>query len=281
LRDREPPLSLLRLACAGRAFALEVGRARRVERDGRLPGLPVHDLGQLLGLPSRGAGSVIVLDGWGLRAEYVAQAHGVPADRLAAFPALVAGACGHRFAAVVDLDEGPALLLAPERLRPAPGPLPPSAWPAPGPLPPPSGSGAGHLLLFRTHEAMPGERPLSFGAGLAQVVELVEVPRLIPVPTAPAWLLGLAPWQGRFVPVLDLARKLGLRPGAPGPRARLLVLRASAEEAVGVLVRPEARVVPLPVAHRPCSRPLPILPGQARGAFDLGGETVVVPALRA
>jgi hypothetical protein len=275
--DREPPLSLLRLACAGRAFALEVGRARRVEREGRLAGLPVHDLGQLLGLPSRGGGCVIVFDSWGLRAEHVAQAHGVPA----AFPALAAGACGHRFEAVVDLEDGPALLLAPERLRPVPGPLPTCAWPAPGPLPPPPGSGAGHLLLFRTHEAAPGERPLSFGAGLAQVVELTEAPRLLAVPTAPAWLLGLAPWQGRFVPVLDLARKLGLRPGAPGPRARLLVLRASAEEAVGVLVRPEARVVALPVAHRPCSRPLPILPGQARGAFEVGGETVVVPALRA
>jgi chemotaxis signal transduction protein len=54
--------------------------------------------------------------------------------------------------------------------------------------------------------------------GLRQVQALRE---LTPVPLAPASLLGLHPWRGRMLPVLDLAALLALPPATP---QRLLVL---------------------------------------------------------
>ena len=60
--------------------------------------------------------------------------------------------------------------------------------------------------------------PLSALAGVA------DCPRLVRVPSAPAWLIGVGGLHGRLLPVVDLAAaETGRRPGStPGPRVLLV-----------------------------------------------------------
>jgi purine-binding chemotaxis protein CheW len=182
---------------------------------------------------------------------------------------------------VVRLAEGPALLLSSQRLRPGEPASPELPESSALELPSVPASAAGQLVLFATTAPTPRARPLSFGLSLAQLLEVVELPTPLPVPGAPAWVLGLTEWRGRALPVLDLALRLGLPPSVIDRRARLLVVRASPKDAVGVVVRPGVRVLSPQVRHRPCTRALTVTAGLCRGAFELAGETVVVPDLAA
>ena len=55
--------------------------------------------------------------------------------------------------------------------------------------------------------------------------EILPLPELFAPPTAGAWLAGFLDLGGTIVPVIDLARLLGLREGAhePGPYAHLVL----------------------------------------------------------
>jgi chemotaxis signal transduction protein len=121
-----------------------------------------------------------------------------------------------------------------------------------------------------------------FGVGLARVLEVLELPRLIPLPGVPPHLLGLATWRNRSIPVIDLAHRLGLPPAAVGPRSRLLVLRTTAgAEPLGTVARPTMRLVRLPLPHRPSDRRLPLEPSLTRAVVELQHETLVIPNLAA
>jgi chemotaxis signal transduction protein len=50
-------------------------------------------------------------------------------------------------------------------------------------------------------------------------VELVEDPRVVPVPGMPNFCLGLMAWQGRQLPLLDLSRLLSGSNSVPGKAA--------------------------------------------------------------
>lgn len=64
---------------------------------------------------------------------------------------------------------------------------------------------------------------------LAWVREVQRLRGLVPVPLAAPHLLGLAPWRGRMLPVLDLAFLLAIPPaGGAGAPQHLLVLGAGA-----------------------------------------------------
>jgi chemotaxis signal transduction protein len=125
---------------------------------------------------------------------------------------------------------------------------------------------------------------------------------MTPVPAAPAFVLGLVNWRDRPVPVIDLANRLGLaglaRSNANG-RTRLMIardkdhvlsVRSSEGNAlkrgsnqgtlVGFLVRPAIRLLRLPIAHQPSSRPLTLDRVLTRGMVELEKETLVIPDLR-
>jgi chemotaxis signal transduction protein len=143
----------------------------------------------------------------------------------------------------------------------------------------------GRIVLFSTADPRPRERPLAFGLNITQVDEVLGLPALTPVPHTAPFLVGLANWRDQPVPVLDLARRLGLPPSAPDARSRLLVVSAGAPAAephdrAGFLVRPSVRVLRLPLAHRPCIRMPPLEPALVRGAVELPQETLVIPHLQ-
>jgi purine-binding chemotaxis protein CheW len=48
---------------------------------------------------------------------------------------------------------------------------------------------------------------------IEQVVEVMGLPRFTPVPRMPPYLLGVCFRRGGLLPLLDLGRRLGLRPG--------------------------------------------------------------------
>lgn len=63
-----------------------------------------------------------------------------------------------------------------------------------------------------------------FAVPVAYVREILDYAAPFAIPEGPAYLLGLTDVRGRGTPTLDLRRKLGLPPQAPGPTTRILVV---------------------------------------------------------
>lgn len=59
---------------------------------------------------------------------------------------------------------------------------------------------------------------------LADVAEVVPLPVVTRIPGSPPWLLGVANWRGRILPVLDLRPLVGSPPAPLATSARVLVL---------------------------------------------------------
>ena len=61
-------------------------------------------------------------------------------------------------------------------------------------------------------------------------LEIVEHPKLVEVPGAPYYALGMMAWQGRWLPVLDLCALLNAyrKPGTPPMRHAVVVAYQSA-----------------------------------------------------
>jgi purine-binding chemotaxis protein CheW len=84
---------------------------------------------------------------------------------------------------------------------------------------------------------------------IEEVLEVMALPRFTPVPRAPAYLLGVCFRRGHLLPILDLGRRLGLRPGfrrgvpplARAERPTVLVARGRLGE-IGLLVDRIVRV---------------------------------------
>jgi purine-binding chemotaxis protein CheW len=83
-------------------------------------------------------------------------------------------------------------------------------------------------LLFR----VAGER---CALALAAVTSAVRLARWAPVPEAPAELLGLLSWRGAILPLVDLARLLGLPGVGQQAPTTALVLRDGPALAVGAV----------------------------------------------
>ncbi|HET7542100.1 MAG TPA: chemotaxis protein CheW [Polyangiaceae bacterium] len=58
----------------------------------------------------------------------------------------------------------------------------------------------------------------------ARVREVLGAEPWLPVPRARAELPGVVVWRGRAVPLVDIARVLGVTNGAPAQRARTLIV---------------------------------------------------------
>jgi chemotaxis signal transduction protein len=262
---------------------------------------------------------------WALLVDRVSQVIQIPADRVVPLPPIVVNPSADYFKGIIKLDEQLILFLSPERLHPdaslsAGGPVRKAASSSPGPFlstrsPTASAEGQrlghGQIVIFSIAELHPGERALSFGLSISQVPEILEPLPMIPVPAAPAFVLGLVNWRDRPVPVIDLASRLGLAPEANRPangRTCLIVARdkghvlpvpspalspvegiargssskgGSNQGAwVGFLARPGIRVLRLPIAHQPCSRTLPLDQTLTRGIVELENETLVIPDIR-
>ncbi|MEW6691224.1 MAG: chemotaxis protein CheW [Pseudomonadota bacterium] len=85
----------------------------------------------------------------------------------------------------------------------------------------PSGRWAGqHKVLAFT---LGGER---FGIEIGAIKEIIEYRALTAVPLTPDTISGVLNLRGDVVPVISLARRLGLEPAAVGKRTCILVIEA-------------------------------------------------------
>jgi purine-binding chemotaxis protein CheW len=313
-RSESPEIILCRLD--QESYALEMSWVRSVARADRLrqrtepEGLvgvlseggrevPVFSLRNQLGRKpacSERMGHVVMLSGepapLALLVDHLSSVVRIDRSHLLNLPAPIVNSSARYFRGAVRLGQELALLLAPDRMFPA-GSLQRNGCgsssgdevPTRSALPllrSPSrtSGGPGQIVIFSTTEPEPRKRPLSFGLSIAEVLEILDPPPLIPVPGAPHWVLGLVLWHDHAVAVIDLPRRMGLPPAAAGDRARLLIARASIQsEPIGLLVRPSVRIRPLPLPHLPCRQPLPDEGALCRGAVELKNETLVIPDL--
>jgi purine-binding chemotaxis protein CheW len=301
-------LRVVRCQVGDKQYALALSQVRGFQRTDRLrrePGadgrvghlpaaagdLPVYALADLLAQPGSAAHAmphIILLRAeqglWGLLVEHVSQVLTLEAEDTKPLPSLVRSWSGVPAERVILRGKELLLLLCPERLHPAAVPTAaafadPDAEPEEDVLLGPSARG--QMMLFATADPTPGERPLVFGLSLAAVGEILDLPPLAPVPRAPAFLLGLAVWRRRAVPVVDLAPPFGLAPSRVDRRSRLLVVRAGTGLGwVGLLVRPGLQLMPWSVPHLPCHRALPLDRSRVWGAAEIPNKTVVLPDLK-
>ncbi len=144
--------------------------------------------------------------------------------------------------------------------------------------------GRSHLMLFSTPGADPREWPVSFGLSVTQVLELVELPEIILIPSAPGFVSGLINWRDHPVPVIDLNARLARDQSAAAlsEDCRILIVRAThQEELAGLLIQPDTRVQPLPITHAPSRRELSLDRTMVSGMFELAEATMIIPDLDA
>lgn len=66
-----------------------------------------------------------------------------------------------------------------------------------------------------------------------RVIEVLPLVPARPVPQAPDYLLGIFTYRGRLVPLIDLARRLGLAPPAAKLSTRVIVVEFTAAAGAG------------------------------------------------
>jgi len=96
------------------------------------------------------------------------------------------------------------------------------------------GAGPGEVLATYGDLATDGGAPVGgvllrlghsrFSVPMADVAEVTGLPRVTRLPGAPPWLLGVANWRGRMLPVLDLRPLLGVAVTPLASSARLVVV---------------------------------------------------------
>lgn len=313
-----PAVRLLRLRYAGWPWAVAGSSVREVVGTERLQRNPRPAAGSpygwLLGEreeipvylpeeagPGTGASVVVVLQPaagppCGLAVEAVDEVRQESISRLRLLPELAAGR-RWAFPRVVLWDDGLALEIAPEAVphlaaaaRPAEAggaqQTAASAAPTAGAGEPrfgtwlPRASSSAGLFVF----TLPGTGALDFALPAAQVVEALSAVMPRPVPGALGPLLGLLAWRGEALPVLDLARAVGLPPPQDPPRgssfAHAVVARAAHRRQL--LVFPVERMAG--VRQGPFPQPATAIapfPGArlVLGAFGDGERMLVVPDL--
>jgi chemotaxis signal transduction protein len=92
-----------------------------------------------------------------------------------------------------------------------------------------------------------------YAVPMADVAEVIPVPRVTRVPGMPIWLAGVVNWRGHVLPLLDLRSLLG-EPSSPLPTSsRVVVLSRDGVEA-GLVVELVTGLLP-PIAAAPLPAP--------------------------
>ena len=74
-----------------------------------------------------------------------------------------------------------------------------------------------------------------FAIDVAQVREVLEVPQITKVPTAPEYMRGVVNVRGQATPVVDLRRRFGLPPGTDSMQSRIIVMELELDGEATVL----------------------------------------------
>jgi len=104
--------------------------------------------------------------------------------------------------------------------------------------------GLWQFVVFRLHAR-------EYALPVGQVVEVLHMVAMTPLPEAPAWLPGVIDLRGQVIPILDLRTRLGLRPQAPDLDTAIVVVDADgrilgliADAVVEILTFPPESIAP-------------------------------------
>ena len=140
----------------------------------------------------------------------------------------------------------------------------------------------GQIVIFQLPEQSDGDS-LSFVLSITQVPEILEPLPLLSVAGTDNYVTGIVNWRNRPVPIVELGQRFGMekrsRRGGNG-RLRLMIVRLPGnEELLGFMVRPNMRVVQLPIAHTSCPRPDTLPAAFVLGSLQSDGDTLIIPNL--
>lgn len=127
---------------------------------------------------------------------------------------------------------------------------------------------------------------LRLAVAMADVAEIVRPPDLVPVPLAPPSLLGLARRRGVALPVIGLARLLGLPGTDDGSAARLVIVRhldqpvaLAVDGLAGMIDASPERMSPVVDGHDAEGGAPAVDPDLLLGLLDPGDGATAVPVL--
>jgi chemotaxis signal transduction protein len=102
-----------------------------------------------------------------------------------------------------------------------------------------------------------------FAVAMADVAEVTSLPSVTRLPGAPGWLVGVANWRGRMLPVLDIRTLVGVPMTPLATSARLVVVMAGLRGELTAGVVAEAVPGVYDVAIDAMSAPPATLPPEA------------------
>lgn len=258
--------------------------------------VPVYDLAGLVGSPPAGEGVILVVGRggatWGVMVQRVSHPFTPALRECQPLPTVGGEPLSPLCSEAVRWRGAWLPLLRPERLlapaeepEPAAGDVPAADLGSPRPATPlapvpATGEGPRKLLLFSLEAPLAKGGRILVGAALPQVAEILAPRPPAPLPAAATGVCGLLDWQGRPVPWIDVAERLGLELGAAAPVRRLVVLRSPrgpAYAAVGAAEEP--RIVRLPLPLEPCEDEGIAEAAGIRAVFRLGRDTLILPDL--
>lgn len=298
-------VGLIRCSIGGRTYCLDVSCVRGLQRseqlmlaagqDGQLGWIdskgerfPPHPMAALLSAPSpleaRPDQLVVLLHAqersFGIAVDQVLPVIWVPRGDLAPLPDIAQDPATLLFQGVAVIEGQMVLRLAVERIRlgsfsspPAPAtPAPDEARPSPH-----ATAAPGKILVFSTPQLDKDGTRFTFALSLRQVAEILLPLAPMPVPAAPAYVLGIIPWRERPVPVLDLEQRLGGALPSAGLQRPILVARASARpQFCGIPIHPDVRIESLPLTYTPDPRKPPFFQRFVKGVFQRGQERLIL-----
>ncbi|MGL6073262.1 MAG: chemotaxis protein CheW [Fimbriiglobus sp.] len=134
---------------------------------------------------------------------------------------------------------------------------------------------AEQIIAFRSQEFTTSERPYTFGIPARNVVEVMTLPPIQKLPTTSSDFLGVVPWRGRVLPVVDLSARMGLAPSSAAATRAVVTLVDGRPFALAAM--PGVHVWNLPLPHAASTKTWPSQ--YLRGAVELKAESLLSPDL--
>lgn len=101
-------------------------------------------------------------------------------------------------------------------------------------------SGELQLVIFRLKDQ-------TYGVDIGHVLEIIRAVDITFIPGAPAFVEGVINLRGRVIPIIDLARRLGLDPIETNESTRIIIVDVRGATA-GMMVDGVSEVLRLPVS---------------------------------
>lgn len=100
------------------------------------------------------------------------------------------------------------------------------------------GSGSTQVVVFQLGREF-------YAVSISDVREIVRMQSITPVPSAPDYVQGVVNLRGQVIPVINLAKRLGL-PVQPATPATRIVVAQAGQDTVGVIVDSVVKVTHIP-----------------------------------